>query len=1100
MPKGYCKIALMLPLLSLAVNAGEIKGVVRDSRTKEPVIGASIFVRSPLLPPEGLIVLTEDGDYRFPDLKAGTYVVTADFSGVKDEKTVTITDSQTVNVALSMNLSRAAAATYKIEATGTRLPTAYAAAVSPVATLDETDIKTQGSTRIEDVVNSLPQAFASQGSTVSNGSDGTAQVNLRNLGSARSLILIDGRRLGPGNPNTFAPAVGDLNFIPAALVERVDVLTGGASAVYGADAVAGVVNFVMKKNFEGVQLDLGWDFYQHTQQNKELQALVAGRGATNPTQFQVPPNNLHLMGPSGSLLVGVNSPDGKGNVTAYGAYRLDLGILQKDFDYSACGLNSGDTFTCGGSSTTSPPAFADDNGKFVVTSPTGFADFTNDNRYNFNPLNYFQRPDERWNLGAFAHYKLASFADVYTQGMFLNDASNAQIAPGGIFYGDPITVNCGNPLLQANAALYDELCGPGGGLFGPGNTGGPNDNAGGPDGILIGKRNVESNGRQAIFNHSEYRYVFGLKGDLAPNWNYDVYHQYMASDVLDIEDNYFNKERVSRAFHVVNSPVTGLPVCTSTLLDPTDPNYDPDCVPYDIFTNGNVTPEALKYLQVPGIRAARSTERVVSGNIAGNLGTYGIRSPFACDGVAVAVGGEYRGQTLRNYTDSALASGQLEGQGGNSPGISTYFTVAEGFAEIRIPLVQNLIAMKTLQVEGAYRYSNYNFADTQIKDTHTYKVGGIWEFVDNMRIRGSYQRAVRAPSLAELFAPPTVGLDGGTDPCALQGSGLAPNDPAVLACVAAFPTLTANDILNIAPSPASQYNGQFGGRPTLKPELSDTIAVGVFLQPSFIPGLQVSADYFNIKIDQIITIVGADFTLSQCLADPTSIAPSGQTYCSLVHRDPTNNPLRRGSLWLSPNGYVVDLNQNLGFTRTDGVDFFVGYDMDTKSMFGSNWGRVYFAMNGTWLHQLTTQPLAGPNQPSYNCTGLHGNVCGTPSPEWRHKIRATWDTPINLSLSAQYRFISSVGLDVNDPQPALFSAGSPATDLRLGARHYLDVFASYAIDVFTFRFGVNNVIDQDPPLVGSSNNPIGGGGNGNTIPQVYDSLGRYFFMNLTAKF
>ena len=182
----------------------------------------------------------------------------------------------------------------EIVVTGTRIPTPNLTSVSPVTAIGSAEIKAQGVTRVEDMVNSLPQAFAAQGGSISNGSDGTATVNLRGLGASRTLVLVDGRRLGPGNPSSSTSAVADLNFIPASLVERVDVLTGGASAVYGADAVAGVVNFIMKKDFEGVRVDAQWQTYQHSQHSDHLQNIIRAKaaGANDPKQFALPDSNV----------------------------------------------------------------------------------------------------------------------------------------------------------------------------------------------------------------------------------------------------------------------------------------------------------------------------------------------------------------------------------------------------------------------------------------------------------------------------------------------------------------------------------------------------------------------------------------------------------------------------------------------------------------------------------------------------------------------------------------------------------------------------------------------------------------------------------------
>src|ERR1700761_7832257 len=401
----------------------------------------------------------------------------------------------------------------EIVVTGTRIPSPNLTSIAPITTVGSADVKAAGVTRIEDITNSLPQVFAGQGSSITNGSNGTATVNLRDLGSARTLVLIDGRRA--------QPTPSDLNFIPSALVERVDVLTGGASATYGADAVAGVVNFIMLHNFEGVRVDAQYSGYQHTNGNDFVQGIVksAAAGATDPTQFALPSHNLwDGEGSEVTLILGANAPDGKGNVTAYAAYRQNNPILEGARDFSACTLNSGTPsfaeFGCGGSGTAFPARV----GSFIV-DPTTFNTFparTGADVFNFGPANYFMRPDERYSLGAYAHYEIAPWADVYMDSMFMDDRSTAQIAAGGIFAGT-FSINCANPLLSAQeAALL------------PSTTGASC--AANPTGTFTGTvarrlQAGEAQGRQVDLRHTDYRIVIGMKGDLGKNWNYDGYMQ-----------------------------------------------------------------------------------------------------------------------------------------------------------------------------------------------------------------------------------------------------------------------------------------------------------------------------------------------------------------------------------------------------------------------------------------------------------------------------------------------------------------------------------------------------------------------------------------------
>ena len=342
-----------------------------------------------------------------------------------------------------------------IVVTGSRIKQANLESSSPVTQVTAADIEAQGVTRIEDLINQLPQAFAAQNATVANGASGTATVNLRGLGSSRTLVLVDGRRMPYGGVGQSA---ADLNQIPSQLIERVEVLTGGASAIYGSDAIAGVVNFITKKDFEGVEVSGQYNFYQHKNDfggpgAVKFRDVIAGRAATNPAQFALPDSNVtDGFGREASLLVGMSTEDGRGNFTAYAGWMENDEVLQRDRDYSACALNAGPTvsFSCGGSSTASPARLTDFATYNFVADGATWRNFSNANdQYNFGPSNHYLRPATRYNAGASGHYELNDRVDVYTQMMFTDYRSIAQIAPGGIFF-DTSAINCDNPYLPAS--------------------------------------------------------------------------------------------------------------------------------------------------------------------------------------------------------------------------------------------------------------------------------------------------------------------------------------------------------------------------------------------------------------------------------------------------------------------------------------------------------------------------------------------------------------------------------------------------------------------------------------------------------------------------
>ncbi|MDH5502365.1 MAG: TonB-dependent receptor plug domain-containing protein, partial [Gammaproteobacteria bacterium] len=415
----------------------------------------------------------------------------------------------------------------EITVTGSRIKKRDLTAISPVKSVTQEEFKLSGTTRVEDLIGNLPQAIADFGGLVSNGATGAANVDLRGLGSQRTLVLINNRRLMPGDPTQNGNAAPDLNQIPGSLIERVEVLTGGASAVYGADAVAGVVNFIMVDDFEGARLDIQTSGYQHKNDNSQIQSAVLASGFALPSSTVNDGSTTDI-----TFTLGVNSGDGRGNATMYVGYR-DIGeLLQSERDYSACALGSGDIFdTCFGSSSASPARFQQVEQPGVGTAPGAelpvtpmtprgpngaLIPFTGDHLFNYAPFNHYQRPDTRWTAGVFAHLDLNEHATAYGEFQFMDDRTDAQIAPSAAFRGSgppalngAYTVNCDNPFLEADQ--FDYICTQQG-------------LASGDDALIsIGRRLTEGGGRSNSLVHTSYRAVTGLRGDITDNWSYDGY-------------------------------------------------------------------------------------------------------------------------------------------------------------------------------------------------------------------------------------------------------------------------------------------------------------------------------------------------------------------------------------------------------------------------------------------------------------------------------------------------------------------------------------------------------------------------------------------------
>ena len=953
----------------------------------------------------------------------------------------------------------------EVVVTGSRISVPNQVSISPVTFVSALDVQQSGVTRVEDLLNELPQVFAAQGANISNGATGTAEVDLRGLGPKRTLVLVNGLRLGPGDPRTGGSS--DINMIPAEMIDSIEVLTGGASSTYGADAVGGVVNFKLNDHFEGVKIIADAGIYNHSNKNTDgVEDAVAA------AHFQEAPSSVNT-GAQKSLafIAGINSEDGKGNATFYATYRNVASVLEGKYSYSACTLNSGyatsnsGKFSCGGSSTGFPGRFAT-IGKGAPASnntigPNGtLVPYTAADAYNFGPINFFQRPDERYTAGVFLHYDFNEHASVYASTMFMDDKSLAQIAASGAFFSK-FAVNCANPFLSPSELTA--WCG--------GSTVGETTN------LFIGRRNVEGGGRVDDLEHTDWRVTLGVKGKIIDGWDYDASWQHSIVNLNETQQNYFSTAKIDNALNVVNSP-TG-PVCVS----------GPPCVPYNIFSLGQVTPQALAYLEVPGIQTGNINQTVVDVNFTGDLGKYGVQLPTASSGLKINFGAEWRDVTESTNPDEEFQTGDLAGSGGDIPPTAGGIISREGFFEARLPLVDDKFLAQSLALETGYRYSDYNLGFK----TNTYKFGVEWSPISDIRLRGSFQRAVRAPNVTELFTPQVVALDGNADPCAAAPGKTPAATPAQ--CALGNPGVAPGSY-PVTPNSANQYNGLLGGNTKLNPETALTTSFGIGWTPSFVPNLRLQIDYFDIKIENVITTIGADTILQQCY--------NAGNFCNDIHRDADS------SLWLSNSGYVVDSLANVGKLETRGIDIDLSYGFDVGPA-----GKIRTNLVGTYVDEYIVTPISADPTTKFNCAGLYGDTCSSgastsnPIFRWRHTLRTTWSTPWQgLDLTASWRYFSAMKLDSTSPQANLAAPGGAtvanggisSSDARINAFNYLDLSAAVKLaDKMTFRVGVNNVFDKDPPIIGGSNLP-GVAGNGNTFPQVYDALGRFIFGQLTVQF
>ncbi|MDB5364952.1 MAG: TonB-dependent receptor [Rhodospirillales bacterium] len=937
----------------------------------------------------------------------------------------------------------------EVVVTGTRLRNPDVTSISPVSSVSGQELALRGATRVEDLLNTLPQVYADQGANNRGGTvgaSGTATINLRNLGNQRTLVLIDGKRLMQGDPARASAQAADLNNIPAPLVQRIEVVTGGASAVYGSDAIAGVVNFIMKRNFDGIEVNSDFGLANHTQGNS-IRGVAAAAG-------QPYPSGTTWDGPqgAGSVTFGRNFADGRGNITGFVGYRQNAGIATADRDYSICNLSATAAgYGCSLSSTTYP-------GQFQLTNPATGAvratlalnpatgntfrtyapatdGFNNGNTYDL------QAPDKRINGALFGRYELAKSAELYGEFMYMHDRADIRISPTGVFTV-PEQIPCSDPFLSAQQR--DQMCNSVGLTSAQNAT------------VNVSYRNALGGPRHDYTTHDSYRGVLGVRGDLGGSWHYDVFGQYGYTDYNSRLTNEISLARFGKALNVVSNGA-GQPVCRSA-LDGTDPA----CVPFNIWQIGATSSAALNYVSSTVRRTGYLEEAIGGGSITGDLIKL---SPFSDQRVSVAAGAEYRHEKISFTPDVSYQTRDTAGNSGGEFPISGSFDVKEVFGELRVPLVTDRPFVDSLSVEAGGRYSDYSTAGT----TTSYKLGGEWSPVRGIRFRSGYQRAVRAPNLTELFGPQRTVTAALTDPC----EGARPT-ASLAACQRSG--VTAIQYGSIAPAAGQQFGALVGGNPNLAPETSGTKTFGVQLTPTTVPGLTISLDYFDIDVQKLITTVPAGIELSQCV--------NASTFCNLILRNPATGSLVTG-------GYVVTTYVNAGYLKTKGIDVAASYGFDLGSA-----GAIALNFSGTHLSKYEVQILTG--TPSYRCDGYFGVTCGVPLPTWRHRLTATW-TPQDTSLSfgVTWRFIGSTSNDKSNSAQFLTAAYQPY-DLKLAERHYFDLSATAAInEQINVRLSINNLLDKDPPLSASTGGQVS---NGAFYGGMYDAVGRYISAGVTVRF
>lgn len=913
----------------------------------------------------------------------------------------------------------------QIVVTGSRIQSQTVTASAPVTEIQREDFALSGATRVDDLVNQYPQLTPAFDSQTNNPSTGYATVSLRNLGAERTLTLVNGRRLPPGATGELR----DISIIPAALVNRVDILTGGASAVYGSDAVAGVVNFVLDTEFEGFRIGGGYSAYQHDNRNSYMQGLQEASG------FDYEDGNSGFDGASKTidLAWGGRIGDGSGHAMAWVTYRENDALFHSQRDYSSCALFEDGT-DCGGSGTANPANFLfSQNG-----SPLAYTHFNSAGRwqpgfgylYNYAPPNYYQRPDERYTAGTAISYEVNEYFTPYFEAMLVNRKDSLQIAESGAFGVSLSGQNCSNP-------IFGSLCSDLG--LNPAN----------PFDILVLRRNVEGGPRRTDTSDTSYRFVVGTKGNLGETWNYDA--SYLFARTQNDTQGY-NDFLISRIRD-------GLLGCPAGSFD--------GCQFWNIWQPGGATAESANSLSGVSFNKISTEMEVFNAYATGDLG-FGFPSAGGSNIFGV-FGVEHRRESYSSVSDNDSAAGNFAGSGSSAPPVSGETKVNEVFMEALIPVFAGDGVFKSFDLDVGYRYSDYDRSG----GANTYKLGFTSE-IGPIRPRGGYNRAIRAPGITDLFSQQRTALFQGSDPCA----GASPSR-SFQECQRTG--VTAAQYGTIPTNPAGQNNQFIGGDPNLQPEQADTYTLGFVVNP--IQDLAIALDYYDIKIEDTITGIGANTILSTCLNTGLS------SICDLIQRGPN------GDIWLDDENYVRNTTANFGELRARGIDLNATYAFEAAG------GRFFTSFIGNYLLEEETSPLPGVEGTNYDCAGRINPSCQSTRPEWRHiaSVRYARDS---WSVNLRWRYFGELDYVDNQGRPIVpVDADDFDTDRLTAARggisaqNYLDLSGSLALsDNIDLTFGVNNIADKEPPLVGAGNAL-----NANA-PGGYDQTGRYIFSSISLKF
>lgn len=920
----------------------------------------------------------------------------------------------------------------EIVVTGSRLVRRDLTAPSPVVTISAQFIEDSGNVTMEDTLNQMPQLAAGNTSQDGPGAgSGVLTADLRGLDARRTLVLVNGRRFVPAN----ADGLVDLTSIPDALVERAEIITGGASAVYGSDAIAGAVNFILKDDFEGFNAD-----YLYSQTSR-------GDASTHKVD----------------MTFGTNFADGRGNVVMSGNYtfRKDIQAESRSFsnrvlleDGQGGFIDAGSSNIPGTRISLSQSQLRELKGVDFVTPEGEFdpgrpCDSVSGVRFgvggevlpfcrpqddfDFTDGNILLRPLERWQFSSLAHFDIADNVTAYAETYFTSNINEFQMAPDSLaiqtagaprntaelpdFATNPILPQPFRNFLSANADIFDP------------------DGDGSATIINTGRRFNEFGLRDFDFERTSWEAVTGLRGVVGDGWQWDTYYMFQRARTQDRTDGVTSSLRIALALDTVVDPDTGEVVCRQQVLG---------CVPAQPFGLDSVTPEGADFLTPAFEDVSILSRQMAGGSISGEL------FELPAGPVATAFGAEWRDEQFQFRPSAGSAAGEF---GGNAnPANEGDFNVVELFMEARVPVLRDLPFIESLAIEGAARISDYSTINTN----STWKLGFEYLPVDWVTIRGNYNRAIRAPNLNELFSTTSIGFSPGVDPCdqfenptaaekaLCVGQGVLPQD------------IDEFRQINVG------FSSRTGGNENLQKETVDTYTIGAVLTPNFLPGLSITGDYYLINVVSAIQELAPQQVVDAC-------------FSILNNNDPSCRAIVR-----TPDGQIdfVDATfQNIGGLRTSGVDFAASYSMDLPDFLSppGQSARLDLEVFATKVFKLETEV---PSAPTVDCAGFFGGPCSggrgvNLNPDFKTTFNVGYSTgPFRARV--QTRIIGN--FDPFGTSTALDSVSEQA---------YIDVALNYQIHENVEFFGIiQNLTDNTPPVLGFS-----AGGDLNTDVATFDTKG-----------